>query len=83
VREKLLFVEKENANLGSTLSRLEGELADKRDGLGRAKAERDTLRAKGRKIKESGSNITTPQLLDDIEVGGVWSLAPVVRGAWL
>eukprot|EP00198_Chlamydomonas_reinhardtii_P008090 XP_001697427.1 flagellar associated protein [Chlamydomonas reinhardtii] len=68
VREKLQFIEKENAALDSALNQLEAELADKRDRLGRAKAERDTLRAKGRKIKESGSNITSPQLLDDIEV---------------
>ncbi|GIL43579.1 hypothetical protein Vafri_1283 [Volvox africanus] len=68
VREKLQFIEKENAALASQLSALEAELADKRDRLGRAKAERDTLRAKGRKIKESGSNITSTQLLDDIEI---------------
>ncbi|KAG2440320.1 hypothetical protein HXX76_004427 [Chlamydomonas incerta] len=68
VREKLQFIEKENAALDDALNQLEAELADKRDRLGRAKAERDTLRAKGRKIKESGSNITSPQLLDDIEV---------------
>lgn len=67
VREKLQFIEKENAALGSQLSALEAELADKRDQLGRAKAERDTLRLKGRKIKESGSNITSAALLDDIE----------------
>lgn len=68
VREKLQFIEKENAALAAQLSALEAELAEKRDRLGRVKAERDTLRAKGRKIKESGSNITGPQLLDDIEV---------------
>lgn len=68
MREKLQFIEKENAALGSQLSALEAELADKRDQLGRAKAERDTLRLKGRKIKESGSNITSAALLDDIEV---------------
>ncbi len=72
VREKLQFIEKENAALGSQLSALEAELADKRDTLGRAKAERDTLRLKGRKIKESGSNITSPALLDDIEVRKHW-----------
>ncbi|GFR41474.1 hypothetical protein Agub_g2164 [Astrephomene gubernaculifera] len=68
VREKLQFIEKENAALAASLADLEAELAEKRDRLGRIKAERDTLRAKGRKIKESGSNITSSQLLDDIEV---------------
>ncbi|PNH09065.1 Coiled-coil domain-containing protein 96 [Tetrabaena socialis] len=68
VREKLQFIEKENSALDSGLGQLEAELADKRDRLGRAKVERDTLRLKGRKIKESGSNLTSPQLLDDIEI---------------
>ncbi|PNH00299.1 Histone deacetylase 6, partial [Tetrabaena socialis] len=68
VREKLQFIEKENSALDSGLGQLEAGLADKRDRLGRAKVERDTLRLKGRKIKESGSNLTSPQLLDDIEI---------------
>jgi hypothetical protein len=49
---------------------LDGTLSEKRDKLGKAKATRDTLRQKGRRIKESSVFITNPSLLDDIEVGG-------------
>jgi hypothetical protein len=48
---------------------LDGTLSEKRDKLGKAKATRDTLRQKGRRIKESSVFITNPLLLDDIEVG--------------
>mmetsp|Transcript_23724 Transcript_23724/g.52066 ORF Transcript_23724/g.52066 Transcript_23724/m.52066 type:complete len:532 (-) Transcript_23724:212-1807(-) len=68
VREKLQFVEKENGSLSGQLEELDGVLAEKRDRLGKAKAHRDTLRQKGRKIKEGSVFITNHQLLDDIDV---------------
>ncbi len=76
VREKLQCIEKDNNGLSGTLQSLEGDLAVKRDSLGRAKATRDTLRQKGRKIKESSSYITKPELLDDFEVGRVAHMQP-------
>lgn len=73
MREKLQFIEKENNVLKDTLAGLEKVLSDKRTDLGIVKAERDKLRAKGNRIKQSGVNITSSQLLDDIEVRAVRS----------
>ena len=68
VREKLQFNEKENLALVATLEELDEVLSEKRDKLGKVKATRDTLRQKGRKIKEASVFITNIQLLNDIEV---------------
>lgn len=68
VREKLQFIEKENASLAAQLEELDAQLSERRDKLGKAKAARDTLRQKGRRIKETSVFITTPALLEDIEV---------------
>ena len=67
VREKLLFVQKENAGLTSQLEELDRLLIEKRDSLGKVKATRDALRLKGRKIKQASVYVTNPGLLDDIE----------------
>jgi len=68
VREKLQFVEKENGALAGQLEELDAQLSERRDKLGRAKAARDTLRQKGRRIKETSVFITNPALLEDIEI---------------
>lgn len=68
VREKLQFIEKENASLAAQLEELDAQLSERRDKLGKAKAARDTLRQNGRRIKETSVFITTPALLEDIEV---------------
>lgn len=67
VREKLQFVEKENEALSATLTELDAALSEKRDALGKVKATRDTLRQKGRKIKDASTFITNSTLLNDIE----------------
>lgn len=68
VREKLQFVERENAQLQVQLEELERDLSERRDRLGKAKSTRDTLRLQGRKIKEASVYITNSNLLDDMEV---------------
>jgi molybdopterin converting factor small subunit len=68
VREKLQFVERENAQLQTQLEELERDLSERRDRLGKAKSGRDTLRLQGRKIKEASVYITNSTLLDDMEV---------------
>ena len=68
MREKLLFVEKENGGLAAQHEELDRLLAEKRDSLGKVKATRDALRLKGRKIKQASVYVTNPGLLDDIEV---------------
>lgn len=68
VREKLQFIEKENAALASQLEELDATLSERRDKLGKAKAQRDTLRQKGRRIKEGSVFITNAALLEDIEI---------------
>lgn len=66
----LQFIEEENSSLAVQLEDLDNSLSEKRDRLGKAKAMRDGLRQRGRKIKETSVFITSPSLLDDIEVGG-------------
>ena len=68
VREKLQFVERENAQLSIQLEEMERDLSERRDRLGKAKSSRDTLRLAGRKIKEASVYITNSSLLDDMEV---------------
>lgn len=68
LKEKLQFVEKENAQLTEQLGQLDEELGYKRDGLQQLKTTRDMLRTKGLKIKESSSYITNDLLLDDLEI---------------
>lgn len=68
VREKLQFVERENAQLQIQLEEMERDLSERRDLLSKAKSSRDTLRLQGRKIKEASVYITNSSLLDDMEV---------------
>lgn len=68
MKEKLQFVEKENEVLTSQLQQLESSMASRRDTLTKLKTTRDTVRARGRAVKDGSTYVANQQLLDDYEV---------------
>ena len=52
LKEKVQFISKESAAASAQQASLDGELADKRDTLGRIKGQRDDIRSQLRKLKE-------------------------------
>lgn len=68
MKEKLQFVEAQNAGLQAELDQLEADLTGRRDELAGLKASRDKLRQQGRIIKESSVYIANPMLLQDMQV---------------
>ena len=77
MKEKLQFVEKDNQALKAQLADLDAQLTANRDSLTKMKTARDTMRTKGRSIKDSSLYVTNPQLLQDMEVRG--DLSPIVQ----
>eukprot|EP00877_Chromochloris_zofingiensis_P012618 jgi/Chrzof1/760/Cz01g27190.t1 len=67
MKEKLQFVEKENEVLTSQLQQLESSMASRRDTLTKLKTTRDTVRARGRAVKDGSTYVANQQLLDDYE----------------
>ena len=61
------FISKESAAASAQQDALERELADKRDTLGRIKAQRDAVRSQLRKLKEQSVYITSAMLIRDMD----------------
>lgn len=68
MKEKLEFVDKQNAGLRSDLGLQEQQLGDKRDRLTTLKAKRDSMRATGARLKDACQYVTNPLLLADLAV---------------
>jgi hypothetical protein len=68
MKEKLQFVEKDNQALKAQVADLDAQLTANRDSLTKMKSARDTMRTKGRNIKDSSLYVTNPELLQDMEV---------------
>jgi predicted nuclease with TOPRIM domain len=68
IKEKLQFVEKENASLAQDLAGVEAQLAARREELQATKTQRDKLRERGRRTKDRSVFVTQSALLGDMEV---------------
>lgn len=66
VKEKLQFVEKDNARLEAILVKLDGALAKKRDELHGLKLHRDQGRNRVQKMKEQRNTVTDATLVEDL-----------------
>jgi chromosome segregation ATPase len=70
MKEKLEFVEKQNAASKSELAALEAQLGDRRDRLTALKTKRDSMRAAGARMRDACVYVTSPLLLADLAVSG-------------
>lgn len=68
LKEKQQFILKENQQKEAMLLNLEASMAEKREILQNVKGARDRLRTKSLNLKEKSTFITSPQLLQDLEV---------------
>lgn len=83
MKEKLQFVERDNSSLTGELADVDDQLAGQRGALTALKATRDVMRTKQRSFKDTTLNITNPQLLRDMEVGGCGRVCVTQRGGSL
>ena len=75
VKEKLQFIQGENAGLKKQLSKTEEELAEHRDKLGQVKRDRDMLVNDNVKMREKMPMVGADDLLVDYE----WRKAEITR----